>query len=402
MYNKYIKYKNKYLIQANRNNNFKNVIYGGTIEYADIDVEYISNELNKKQNNLGQRNCGIIFINNYAIKCLKFFENNQFDKILESEILKLEEINNDLYNLFVKYYRWPDGNLFNFIELTNNINGKIITNYAKCVIMEKLDGDLTNYIVKYAYEKAYNYLENDVFNYYFDFFYQRIPKTTIEYIKIKDDTLENKMEFNEIINNIKQYILSICNYLNSQIIFLHHELIKKGWQYYDFKLDNIGYKIENKNIKLLFIDEESGLNKILYEYTQYQDYLNLYFINTHLGEYGIFGQYNLKHIFNIDLKNFIPKFDNDNYEFIIETLKIKNIIKVNENQSFNWIHFNHLYYNNSFVIQFIMGFYRLVFFDDYLRHISHPDYNTYFNLYKIDELFYSIDSLYEKLDELYN
>ena len=113
------------------------------------------------------------------------------------------------------------------------------------------------------------------------------------------------------------------------------------------------------------------------------------------GNYGIFGQYNLRKIFNIDFNSFCPKF---NSELIIAYLENKNYNIIKIDQISNFVHFQINSQNNSFAIQFIMGFYRLVSFDDYERHMSDANYNN--NFPKIDELFYSVDSLYAKLDSL--
>jgi hypothetical protein len=271
------------------------------------------------------------------------------------------------------------------------------------MIMEKLDGDLTNYIIKNSYINSYGNLDD------YDFYYNRLPKTMVKFINQQEDTSENIQKYNQIIKNVKKYVFEICYSLNIQLLLQHHELIKRGWEYSDLKLDNIGLKKSksNEKIELLFIDLESGLinledytnNNSFIKKINFQEYLNLHCFNTNLGDYGTLGQYSLRYIFDIDFVNFYPKFVDK--ELIVEKLKSKNLVKRDEDLNFNWIKFIHSGSNNFFVIQFIMGFYRLVFFDDNSLHMSNTNYNHYFDSFKIDELFYSIDTLYKKLDEFY-
>ena len=190
----------------------------------------------------------------------------------------------------------------------------------------------------------------------------------------------------------RKYIFEICYSLNTDIIFLHHQILKKGWIYYDLKIDNLGYIKNNDKLKLFFIDEESGLKKI--ESLEFEEYLNIHGLNTYLASYSILGQYNLKNIFGMDFKNYYPKFDEK--QNIIDYLTNNNFIIHNTNNYFNWIQIYKSCINNFWVIQFVMGFYRLVSFDDYGRHMSNPQYNNYFK--SIDELFYSLEPLYIKLN----
>jgi len=62
---KYLKYKNKYL----------NLKGGNSLEIANIDIDQIKELLinYSAQNNFGQNNCGIVFYNNYVIKCITPF-----------------------------------------------------------------------------------------------------------------------------------------------------------------------------------------------------------------------------------------------------------------------------------------------------------------------------------------
>lgn len=371
-----------------------NDLFGGSLEIANINEITISDKLNELQSNKGQHNCGIIIMDNYVVKCLSISVNNNINHHQLHK--KAVQINAELDNLFVKYYKWPNEQFINPIQIIDKSNS---TKYAHCIIMEKLDGDLTDYILKNSFFKAYNNY-ND-----YDFFYSRLPKTNGQYINdliLNSDSEEVKItkkfnndKMNLIKKNLQKYIFEICQSLNTDIIFLHHQLIKKGWNYYDLKLDNLAWKNENGKIIFKFIDEESGLTK--FKYNNINDYLDLHCFTTHLGNYSIFGQYNLKYIFQIDFANFVPKFNLELKQNIKNMLLSNEYDFLIENNVFNWMKFKKQNLNNFFIIQFVMGFYRLIIYDDYEHHIS----NSKFNFPKIDELFYSIDGLYEKLNELY-
>ena len=395
---KYFKYKNKYLMLKKKYN-----LVGGELDKAILTPEnlaFIQTELKKNIHNKGQHNCGIIFINNYVIKCLKQMNSDDILKFNEQdsrESLTLEKINDELEDEFVKYYKWTDDKIFNYIEISESTD--VVKIYARCILMKKLDGDLTDYILKKSYLMAFKNLTD------FDFYYQRLNFRKDNSINFETESEENKQKFKEIKKSVVKFIYKILLSLNLQLIFLYHGLLKKGWVYGDLKLDNIGYIKENEeceDIKLLFIDYESGLSNILdfnYNKPDYTDYLNEHFIYSYIGTYSIFGQDNLETMLGMDFSNAYPEFNKK--EEIISTLTEKNFKKsAEENISFRWIKFHFSSYNNFFVIQFFMGLYRLVFFDDYSRHMSNPEYNTYFNSFRIDELYFSIKDVYDKLDEI--
>jgi hypothetical protein len=185
------------------------------------------------------------------------------------------------------------------------------------------------------------------------------------------------------------------------VIKLHHELIKKGWEYYDLKFDNIGYKINNGKLNLYFIDAESGLRKynengkFVNKYTSWKDY----FLNNHcwsnpLYNYRIFGQYSLN-MLDIGTSNF--KLDFNEKTSIISYMKTKGCIMEESSESeygdtFRWIKFRYSNRNDFFVIQKVINKFRLVTFDDYGRHLSNNLFNTYFP--KIDKLFDHLKDLY--------
>lgn len=365
---KYLKYKEKYL-------NLKQ--NGGAIEKVSIDLKYVQKKLKEKHNNYGQQNCGIIFVDNYVIKCLNFvtpiasalgvvlFENE--DENEKYELEEAEEINNDLDGIIPKCYKWEDDKLIKYIKINEEKD-----KYAKCIIMEKLDTDLTSYIFKTSYKKYFNNLDN------YESFYDKLVETYKTY------TIDP--EIKEITNKMKQYIFDLCHVLNRQIIFKHHELVKKGWHYIDLKMDNIGCKINNE-IQLYFIDKESGLFK--FNNSSFDDYLNLHAFNRNLGSYYILGEHNFRNMVDIEFNNFYPAF---NKEILLQNLEYQEKCTIEEEKElFHWIKFTIKDKKFFIVIQFIMGFFRLVVFDDEGRHMSNPLFNKLFP--EIDELFYSIRKL---------
>lgn len=88
--------------------------------------------------------------------------------------------------------------------------------------MDKLDGDLTDYILKNSYKKVYGDEDN------YKFFYDRLPKTNGEYkTDIINDDDNEQIKQTQFIDNVRKFIFKICYSLNTDIIFLHHEILKK-------------------------------------------------------------------------------------------------------------------------------------------------------------------------------
>lgn len=97
------------------------------LEIAYIDVNDVLTELNKNKKNLGQNNCGTIFINNYVVKCIKkSTEINNNEKTNKLLINNAEKINVKLSIFFPKYYKWNNGKFANYIKITNPCNLSII------------------------------------------------------------------------------------------------------------------------------------------------------------------------------------------------------------------------------------------------------------------------------------
>ena len=103
MYNfreKYLKYKSKYLTLLKKIDYFENIQDGGDLEIANIDLSNLSEKLMEINNNLGQNNCGIIFIDKYVIKCIGIYNNNDIniEKYL-NELIFIKKI--DLFKFFL-------------------------------------------------------------------------------------------------------------------------------------------------------------------------------------------------------------------------------------------------------------------------------------------------------------
>lgn len=355
--------------------------HGGDITIAEIDPIIVANKIKENTGNVGQNNCGVIFIGDYAVKCLKLYDENvESDETMLTN--HVEKINTKLAEYYPKYYKWPNNKIENFIEIQYEGTKK----YAKCIIMDKLDGDLTTYILKQSYLNVFGNYDD------YNFFYDRLPKTMIDYI---DDEIssENKKKYNIMKEKIKDSIIRKCYLLNNSVIKLHLNIIKRGYYYNDLKLDNIGFIKKEDSLlpTLLFIDEESGLSEINNE--DFTNYLNIHAFNKPIQNYGVNGQYTLSYIFNMN--RLVYEFEWVN---LIKTLEIQNISVVNNNDSFNWVQFRKGNSNNSFVIQYVMGYFRFVVFDDNLRHMSNPLYNSYFQM--SDELIENIDEVYMKINEM--
>ena len=215
----------------------------GGMNIADVNSEVVSIlEKTLDTNNMGQRNCGIIPYLDYILKCTR-----------DSKALTM---NDSIKEYFPQYYLWPDG------EFIKEINTKPF------YIMEKLDGDLTTYIIEQSYIKAYGSLELgptlDIDTFWL--YYETLPKIIDGKFRRKHGKYLSRdalVMLAAIQNAVIPHIKDILNNLQAKIIELHLNLLKRNHKYIDRKLDNIGYKIlEDKRIKLYFIDIESGLSQI--------------------------------------------------------------------------------------------------------------------------------------------
>lgn len=353
-----------------------------TVEIADINIDVITELfIHSNSQNLGQHNCGIIPYKQYIIKCLNCDDNASKNTDVTT-ISHFNELNRDLNEIFPKYYLWTDGSPYLFIKKEQTSE-----KYCKLMIMERLDGDLTKYIIESSYKNVYNTLDKNYL-----FYYEYLPKTTTQPVVptefLNDNALKN---LNDLKKNVKNEIIKLVNELQPEITRLHHTLIKRGYDYNDLKFDNIGYK-NNDKIKFYFIDEESGLKKI--QNSDWKFYVDIWGLVRSLSTYSIFGQYTLRSIFDIP---------NPTNEFNFIDLKAKLValkfICLSEDIRFKYIRFRHSSHNDSCVIQFCNGLFRLVRFDDYKRHQSDSQYNIGFE--PVDELFENVTDLLKKLTTMY-
>ena len=292
----------------------------------------------------------------------------------------IKDINENLKDIFVKYYKWSNGKYIN-------------ENY---VIMEKLDGDLTKYILEESFKKCFGE-ESFIFGY--QMFYNAIPKTMISFKHYDDHSHEEKKKLQLIATKIKPFIEKILQELQYKFDIIYHKLLSKGYGYADYKLDNIGYKIIESEIKLFFLDQESGLfqnndNSIFYSYLG---------PNIPLKDFMILGQYKLNQIgISFNLLNYnlssLTKTELFSIDSIYSYLKSKDnrIILFERNEYVDhYIIIQISSYNDKFVIQLFNNYIRLIRLDDYDRHMFHSNYNSTFE--KCDELFETVDELYNKI-----
>lgn len=419
---KYLKYKMKYLnfqqfggasttvavvpvIAPEQKGNDESVS-PSSIETADFDLADAEQQfvalVESGVTNLGQHNCGILFVNDlYVIKCVGIV-----DKIKEnSPITESAELRNfELRGYFPVYYTWPGTRqIYHYIKLPDKVSNesagsKVTEQYALCFIMEKLDDDLTNYLIKTAFYRIYQQ-GNAEDAAKFAYMYEHFPKTRQPFTKATDES-------KKLVSSINGEIQKIVAELETEVINLHHSFVLKGWLYNDNKFDNIGYKMIGDTMKLYFLDDE-GLNRydkynfagnLIPDY--HKKYLNNRWVNSPLHTYGIFGQYSLNGCgFTFDN----PDRD-DNWDGIYDDIKVKlttmSCKEVDKSRYFMWVGFRYRSYNDMFVIQKILNRFRLVRFDDYGRHQSNIEYNDFFS--KVDIIFDNIDMVYAEVKKIYN
>ena len=382
---------------------------------SEINIDEVIRSFNTENiNNYGQQNCGILKYKKYIIKCLKTYINQQ-------ESIDIPLIHDDIIAYFPLYYKWPNN------HLQYNIPNRENT-YSLCIIMERLDGDLTDYIFKSVYKETFGNMES-----YDNFINElvKMPKSN---------------------NQMAPKIIILINELIPKIIILHHELSKRGYVYNDLKLDNIGYKQLNDDVHLYFLDPESGYNIInntgdsislfkqiidyedkpykiksikddgtielksmgkneniiivnkndIFEYEEpsYNVYMEQLWVTKSLYDYYIFGRNTINDLFHIltPVLQFIEK------QNIVDHLIKLNFIKIYENEYYNYITMQYKSRLDFVCIQYIShntnNCYRLVRFDENNKHPSNDKYNNV--LEKIDELFYDLPSLYNKLQYIFN
>jgi hypothetical protein len=385
----YKKYKHKYSDLKKMTNQ------RGGAKKATVDVEYVVAQLKLNVSNSGQFNCGIIYVDEYVVKCLGKTSNmNDISGDDVNYTARLDKINKIVNGLSPEYYHWDGSDSYLKYIKINNEDDDGGLQYARCIIMDKLDGDLTSYIFKKSYKQTFGNM-ND-----YQFYHDRLKKTHGYTTMYNTEDIVDKNKFDGIISAIRPNMYTLCVYFNIKIIMLHHNLLQSGWIYNDYKLDNICYKIIDGEIKLYFIDEV-GFVEIIDDIPgedNMSKYIDVNFINFHASKYGIFGQYNLQNQFNIGFDNFVNplelKIDEIKTKLMeltgpLSTTPIKKFIVTNVNTQYKWISIRREGHNNIVTLQFIQGIYRLVSFDSHNRHMSNANYETLFK--KVDVLCYTFD-----------
>jgi hypothetical protein len=150
------------------------------MEKANIDSTLIIPLLKKSPKNKGQHNCGILYIDRYVVKII-----SKLCPFTEESHLNYNKyalsINENLAGYYPKYYTWDDQNANLLLDISENS----IPEYVRCVIMERLDGDLTSYIL----ESSYKILKGNLLDY--DDFYDRLPKTNGKYVNDTSDEFKS-------------------------------------------------------------------------------------------------------------------------------------------------------------------------------------------------------------------
>ena len=337
------------------------------MEEALIDPTLLKSMLETAPKNKGQNNRGIIVIDKYVVKCVS--RSSLFSE--ETHLLankNAELINEKLAGFYPKYYKWNDSN-YNYLLNLSDVPD--IADYVRCIIMEKLDGDLTSYIL----ETSYKELKGDLTGY--DEFYNRLPKTDCKYI------IDMSESYDSLKKEIKPIIKRITIGLIDKMIELHHNILRRGYEYYDLKIDNIGYKLNDQILELYFIDAESGLSYIK-PTSKFFDYINLHGFIRELYEYSILGQYNLSNIFDLKFTNNYQDLDLSEITKLITQHKFTVLPMGKKSDSrdyFRWIPFKIIStvedytYTDFYVIQVIFNKFRLIYFDENGYHMSNPNYN---------------------------
>ena len=259
---KYVKYKNKYLMM-------KKTLHGGAtiVKNTENEIKEMLNGYTKYENT-GRRNCG-----------LYISENNN-----ETLYLCKDEMN----PIYIEYVNEINNNIKLFpsiVKVNENISNN---NYY--IEFEKLDGDLSELIfnkiplnviknsgfplrLKMEMIKLYKLRRHSsgqtsyTFNYNNDDNSIRVQPPNEENKNIYDDFIKNTQVtysiFSTIMDKIMDKIEKTLNYLLKIIIKKIYQLYTLSFIHNDLKLDNFGYKmngnnIENiENIEIFFIDIDS-------------------------------------------------------------------------------------------------------------------------------------------------
>jgi hypothetical protein len=236
--------------------------------------------------NRGQNNCGIYLANNKIIKCDCAMNKNGFRDFLKKH----------------------NGKFFPYVYPENYI----YQNKKYCV-MEKMDGDLTDLllvksidtVLDDSYFANLSHQEKECYKILFNIIQNRTMPFDIESIILENKDLLNnsqidRCKFDIFLILLKQHICNIIRLLRPLIAELKFALIKEDHRYGDNKFDNYAYKIENGEIKIKFLDWESGFAP--YRDDEF-DYIakNLKSESSNFFlDYSVNGQYSLRNIVTND------------------------------------------------------------------------------------------------------
>lgn len=295
-FNKYLKYKTKYL--KNKNIPYK-VQYGGDLQEFLYGFTQIPNA--------GQHNCGIFIRDNLIIKCSNGLNDTKTqeamkinqtaiifpqiydiykDEVNKKHYVKMEKLDGDITNLF---YEEIPNRVLNDMEFDDAIKIDIMKIFDAKI--PKIVGGI-HLITHIYYDRGTNN-----FGTYFLESLQRIN----DYFKEINPNITFLMYdnfMNIVLATIKKYYISITTAMTNLLM----TLFNMGKTYFDNKFDNYGYKLVDaqmdeytvpfydKFIRIYILDWESGLSNVTeYSYKHMMDA-----IDDRYSLYTVHGQYYMK------------------------------------------------------------------------------------------------------------
>lgn len=154
----------------------------------------------------------------------------------------------------------------------------VINKDEKSVVMEKFDGDLSEYIYVKSAEKIAKDFPNseDLLLIY----KEKLDHANGKWLELGENWMLNEdkrlrvKQFDKAVNNVglegflqfyikvKSEILLRLDEAYEKIIILQRKLNKIGYKFTSAKYDNFAYRIRDNSLKVVFIDPESGLHTI--------------------------------------------------------------------------------------------------------------------------------------------
>lgn len=191
----------------------------------------------------GQRNCGIFLSDRYPDLILKC---DSYDPTVE--IVK------DVIN--------PQIQLFPDIVDVSKYDGKIY------ITMQKLDGDITNYYIKYLLDQVLKTHPkkdqlNEIFNLKLRGPYS-ISLSSKDIARLNSYTV-TEPEYDRFIEQLYGLWTTAHKTVMKEVIKIRLDLFSLGYKYTDNKFDNYGFNLEP--FRVFFLDWQSGLNDINKEFT---------------------------------------------------------------------------------------------------------------------------------------